>query len=536
MAGWLGVGGRNGSRGSMNRSWEQLASATSAEAEAVPAEQAGAPEAAPSDVGTTAVEASPPSPEVGSGASSAAPGRSLLRRLRGRLPSALSEDGTSVVAGLVLCGLLVSRGANVGLETAGLAANEPFYLPLYRWLVGAYDGIAGVYWPLETPGHYDLLAALQILGGMAAAWWLGRCLRESFALPTWGAPAGALLLLLPYFFGPVPLGNTIGIAALAYPLYLVSLCFLLQGFARADWRRLMGFLLLMPTLMLSAEPFIFFCPAFLVVLAWLLKGYPGPRGPKLALLGLFLAALVSVFLLERLVNLAERGRFAAAPVSGIHKIVAPLYLSDVADEQLFLGEPRLRALYHAFQSRMAARNLRRVDAVNGLVPAPELVGHYQASYSPIMHDVVLPILEQRGRRNWFEIDEVTRTIGWRLLRDKPAAWFSLTFDSMIYGFGGFYPTVFLLAAFGLVGYVQIQRRDALSLVLGTVLLFHLTNVFMAALLGNPPRAAALYSEPAVMVLLLAGLTRLLLGPAGEEAVRGGGNEQEGANQSVDEHP
>ena len=494
----------------MNRTWEPARSAPSAEAEPVPAEmpadeQAAEPGARPT--GTRQPESFIERLWL------------QLRRTSFGLPPALSNQGGLWLAALTLFVLLALGGGRIGQETAGLAAGEPLHLPLYAWLVQAYDALSGEPRPLETPGHYDLLAWVQILAGMAAAWWLARGLRESFRLPSWGAPAAALLLLLPYLFGVERLGNTIGIPALAYPLFLASLCFLLQGFARGDWRRVMGFLLLLPLLMLSAEPFVFLCPAFLAVLLWVLNAYAGPRGPKLALFGFFLSALLAVFLFERLVNLAAHGRFVAAPVSGIHKVVAPLYLSEASDEGLFLGEPRLRALFHAFQSRMAARNLRRIDAVNGLVPAPELVGHYQAAYSPIMRDVVLPILQQRGRQDWFEIDAVTREIGWRLLRDKPGAWFVLTLDSMVYGFGGFYPTVFLLAAFGLVGFVQVQRRDALSLALASVLLFHLTNVFMAALLGNPPRAAALYTEPAVIVLLLASLTRMLVASGeGEERV------------------
>lgn len=510
----------------MNRTWEPLSSAPLAEAEALSA------------VGKEASEAANPEsadPEAAGPDGDNGP-RGPLERLRARLhalssdlPPALRGNGALIAAGLLLFVLLVRRGAKVGQETAGLAGNEPLYLPIYRWLIQAYDGIAGVYGPLDAPGHYDVLAALQILGGMAAAWWLARCLRHSFQLPPWGQPAAALLLLLPYLFGAEPLGNAIAIASLAYPLFLASLCFLLQAFARGDWHLLIGFLLLLPLLIVSAEPFVFLCPAFLVMLAWVLSGYAGPRGPKLALVGLFVAALLSAFLFERFVNLAERGRFVAAPVAGIHKIVAPLYLSDSADEEIFLGEPRLRALFHAFQSRMAARNLRRIDAVNGLVPAPELVGHYQAAYSPIMREVVLPILEQRGRLDWFEIDAVTREIGWRLLRDKPGAWLWLTVDSMVYGLGGFYPTVFLLAAFALVSYVQVRRRDGLSLALGTILLFHLSNVFIAAALGNPPRPAALYTEPAVIVLLLAALTRLLLGPGeqGEQGEAGKVDEENG---------
>ena len=454
--------------------------------------------------------------------------RQQVRRVGAYLSSSLYDQAALPLAGMALFLLLILRGTRSSLQTIGIVDGEPLYLPLYPWLVQIYDAIGGTAQTLETPGHYVPLAALQILGGLAAAWWLARCLRETFTLPPWGAPVAALLLLLPYLVGSEPIGNTIGVAALAYPLFMVALCFLLQSYARGNWRYLVGFLLLMPLLMLSDEPFVFLCPAVVFVLTWLLNGYEGPRGPKLALIAVFLGALLAAFLFERLVNLGQHDRFVSAPVSGIHKIVAPLYLSEPEDEQLFVGEPRLRALFHAFQSRMAARNLRRADAVNGLVPADELVGHYQASYGPIMRDVVLPILEQRGRDDWFEIDRVTREIGWRLLRERPGAWTRLSLESTVHGLGGFYPMTLLLAALAIAGFVQLRRRDALSLTLATILLFHLMNVATAALLGNPTRAAALYTEPVVIVLLLATLTRLLVPPEeetddeGDEAEAGGG--------------
>lgn len=437
------------------------------------------------------------------------PWRLALRLSGPEEPPGRAEILAFAALALGLFVALAWGGARLDPSSAAVIAGAATEPPLYVWLVAAYAWLSGVAPPLAA-AHYDALAALQTLIGLAAARWLGRSLRLAFALPRWLGALASLLLLAPYAFGGAPFGASVAAPALAYPLFMIAMSALLRGFARGDWRWLIAFIVLLPVLLLASKQLAFVVPAFALVLLWVLCAYPGPRRPKAILAGLLVAAVAAGALAERLLVQAETGRFAIAPTAGLSLIAAPLYLADDDDGALFRDRPEQRQLFRSFRREMAARNLRAQDLEQGPVPVSRRAEHYQGARGPILRRAVLPPLRQNGAADAFEIDRWTRHMAYRLMAEKPLAWLRLAFENLVHGLGGAYAAAFLTLVLALAAGIQTRRRDPLSLALATVLLFHLANLLAAALFGADVRHAAGYTAPLTGALLLTALGRAIL--------------------------
>lgn len=401
---------------------------------------------------------------------------------------------------------LTWSGARLGPDGAPLAGAVT-EAPLYSALLAAHGAL------LEAPaardaGSYDLLAAWQVLIGLAAAWWLGRSLRTAFGLPRWIGFLASLVLLLPYALGTKPFGTTIAAEALAYPLFLVALSCLFHGFARGDWRWLIAFIVLLPLQVLASKQLAFVAPAFVLLLAWLLWAYPGPRRPKVILAGLLAAALLAGALAERLTVQAKSGHFSPLPVAGRQMIAVALYLAEDDDGALFRAHPERRALFGAFRREMALRNLRVQDIAQGPVPTADRASHFQASREAIVRQAVLPALRKAGIREPFAIDRETRQMSYRLLGEQPLAWLCLTGGTVVKGLGGPYPAAFLLLVFALTAAAQTRHRAPWSLALASVLLFHLANITGTALIGADIAQATGHTAPPTLALLMIALWRV----------------------------
>lgn len=435
-------------------------------------------------------------------------------------PPSRFERLAFALAVLLLYAALVAAGARLGPDTASLAAGAVTHPPLYIWLLGAYNAAVAIDPPPLNPMHYRLLAALQVALALLAAWWLGRSLRLAFGLPRWAGALAGLALLAPVIAGDPPFGRTVDASALAYPLFLAVMACLLRGIAQGDWRWLIAVILLLPAALLTSGGLGVLVPGFVVVLAWVLWAYPGPGRPKAILAALLVGAVLTAALVERLNVYAEAGDFAPVPDTGPALLAAPLYLAEDADAALFRDRPERRRLFAAMRREMDVRNLRVQDLELGPVPAGGRVAHFQAARDRIVRRAVLPVLREADIAPGLDTDRETRHLAYRLLGDKPLAWLCLAFGSLVQGLGGAFPAGFLVLAFAVAAVAQARRRDPASLALASVLLFHLLNAAVAALIGADVRQAAAVTAPLTLVLLLVFLARALWPGVGDGGAGG----------------
>ncbi len=181
--------------------------------------------------------------------------------LRDRLPIALGGVGL----------LLISRGAELTRDSASYLDAAVYRTPLYPLFLDLLQAIAA---------GKALIAAvvLQAALGLSAISILVRYLRRALGLPTWVTWLTAALLLLPYV-GPLAVANRIQSEALAYPLFLLAMRYLLAAIVEDRAAPLLAAAGLAGAAVLARPQLLFLYPVVaLVALGWSLRRRSRRRG------------------------------------------------------------------------------------------------------------------------------------------------------------------------------------------------------------------------------------------------------------------
>lgn len=401
-----------------------------------------------------------------------------------------------LLAELGIGALVLWRGIELAKDSKGYLDGASYREPLYPLLLDTLELVLG--------GH-ALTGALvvQLLLGLIAVGTIIMYLKRGWGLPEWLAWVGVgLLLVLPYLVAPAVASRVLSLG-IAYPLFLLVMRNLLAAFAEERLDRFAAAAAWAAALILSRLQFLFLVPVLaLASLLWLSDR--ASRKRAVAALTVVAAIAAGTGLAERAYRLVRHGRFAGAPFVGIQLVAGGLYVapSSLADEL----PAETRDLFLALHDAAMQRNL--LAAAN---PSPGGISsyawHYRQNYNEIVWHVVMPELRRRAGGaasddDWFAVEDQLLPLALSLIRAEPIGFARLYLSNFLSGLGYSYTILLVIIAPTLL-IRGLFKRNGVELAIGLVVVTHLANCALVALVEPLKLRYSFYASGLVLLLLIA---------------------------------
>ena len=408
----------------------------------------------------------------------------VARRLAAPAPAARRRGRLfALLAGL----LLAAVAAEIWRKGVLLRPDSRSYMWAAIHRTAAYPALIELVRRLVGPALLPTLVAVQSALGLASATVLALHLRRRFALGVPSALTVLAVLLSPYWV--LWAGNLVLAQALAYPLFLLALRFLIAGTLDGRDRDLALYFVLAAFTLLARPQFLFLHAVSLVVIVAVASSRRGWRR-NLPLVALFAASLLIAPLADRTWRWWRHGTFAGLPYAGHQLIAGALYVSDAEDAALFSGPTR--ELYEAMHGAAVSQRLvARDDNRPPWRPLPGLglplyrIEHFRFVYNKLAWQEAFNLASQKfcpgcpPAAAFLAIDPPLREIAFGILRAHPGRWLLLYLSNLLATTG---PTEWLLIGLLFAAAAARVRRGpdpaARALLLATVV--HVANLGLVA--------------------------------------------------------
>lgn len=404
-------------------------------------------------------------------------------------------------------------------DSIGYLTGDDFRSPIYPLAIDLFRLTFGRYfeWPL---------VAFQLTAGGWALYWFSRRLAKTFELSQRGFALVLALCATPYFGISIQTGNAILSEALAYPIFLLAMGFLIQCIVENKLRPAIHFLLLTTFLVLTRKQFLFLF-VMIVPLLFLLR-HAGLRWSRLAALGILVCCLVPLtHFAESANNYIRHGKLSPVSYTGIQLIVGAIYVSK-ADDAFAIADPGQKHLFEKIHA-MASEKALTLDTLDR-AQQERITNRFQHFLSNYHNLIGIPALvfndlhgmsgDEPGYRE--ALDKEVMSLAITLIRENPIRYATLYVLNLSYGFGGHgigdgyglrgaYFFVLQLAA--LLYLVLAARGDATLLQMRNVAIFlslvHWGNVSEVALLEPVLDRYSFYTSTLWMMTIAALMARAI---------------------------
>ena len=299
----------------------------------------------------------------------------------------------------------------------------------------------------------------------------------------------SVILLTPYFFGDYKFANRILTEGLCYPLYIIGISFFLKYLFQKDYKSFFCFLFCLFFLVLTRRQFLFLYPVIIFMIFYLFFVFKDKKKLLVSFFTFILIAL-SAEIFERYYRYVKYENFSAPPFFGIQFLVAPLYLSEKKDENVFENIEE-RKTFNEFFSLMELKMANIKDFKNSR--NSNFYHHYMANYNIIAWNIIHKNLNERNF-NWFEIDEITSSMGFKLIINDPIKHLKLYFFGLKQMFGGYYLMVFYMMTFLFAIIFSILKKDRLAFLLLFSYLCSFSNFILVSIVEVPIMRYSIYTE------------------------------------------
>lgn len=404
-------------------------------------------------------------------------------------------------------------------DSIGYLTGDDFRSPIYPLAIDLFRLTFGKYfeWPL---------VAFQLTAGGWALYWFSSRLAKTFELSQRGFALVLALCATPYFGISIQTGNAILSEALAYPIFLLAMGFLIQCIAENKLRPAIHFLLLTTLLVLTRKQFLFLF-VMIIPLLFLLR-HAGVRWSRLAALSILVCCLVPLtHFAESANNYIRHGKLSPVSYTGIQLIVGAIYVSK-ADDALAIADPVEKRYFEKIHAMASAKvlTLDTLDSVKDERIANRFQ-HFFVNYHNLMRTSSFAFNEvyglsgsEQGYRE--SLDKAAMSLAITLIRENPIRYATLYVLNLSYGLGGHgigdgyglrgaYFFVLQLAA--LLYLVLAARGDASLLQMRNVAIFlslvHWGNVAEVALLEPVLDRYSFYTSTLWMMTIAALMARAI---------------------------
>lgn len=352
---------------------------------------------------------------------------------------------------------VLTKGAVIAPDSGGYLAMSSYRSLGYPLFLKAYQ--------FFFQDAYGVLVVIQVGIGVLSIDYFLRTLNRYFYFSCFVHMMIFLFLLAPYFVIH-GIGNHILTEALCYPLFFMTLSFLIRFLKNNDLRSLVvaiGFALL---LTLTRSQFIFLWPSFFILITYMLYKN-GSFSSFLRRLLILASVIFSGQMIERTYSYVLTGSFKIVPFVGYQTVVLPLYLSKESDADLF-EKPHERAFFQETYNNLQKRKAHRTHS-NDTNP----LFHYDGLYNMICHQISGAASLKHLSSNPYIRDGQLISISLTLLKSNFSSYITHYVKSIINNLGGYW-SFFTLITFSFLVFVRSFSRP--SLVKETFLMLFMLNM------------------------------------------------------------
>lgn len=385
---------------------------------------------------------------------------------------------------------LVSLGPiKIGMDSVHYLDNSVIRSPFYPIFLDIYGFFFGDY--------YKPLIFLKLSVAFYSVFKLLKYLQNIFNFKNTLFFAFLIILLTPYFFGDYKYANRVLTEGICYPLYLLSLYFLLRTLFERKLTSFIYFLLCLLILMLTRRQFFFMYPVVLITIGYFFFHLRDKKMSVFMLLS-FASTIFFTELVERYYRYHKYEKFSAPPFVGIQLAVAPIYFSDLTNLDLF--DDKLEK--EIIEEIIKEMNLKKINFINSKKGNYEnFYQHFSASYNNIAWKVIYRTMNEKDM-DWFQIDRMCNSIALKLITNDPLKHLKLYFFGFKKMLGGYYWMVFYLIIF-IFSIKKISSKDnELHLLICVSLLSSFSNYVLISLVEVPLMRYTIYTEVIQIVILL----------------------------------
>ncbi len=225
--------------------------------------------------------------------------------------------------------------------------------------------------------------------------------------------------------------------------------------------------------MLTRKQFVFLYPVYVVTLLCS-RNYKKSLGFVIMFFISFIAANVS----ERIYNGITAGHYSGIPFTGIQLVVRPLWMANQADAEIFSGLNK--KVFVSVLQAMDARKVSLSACKENNLPIQCGYHHFLESYNIICWQILYPILNSYGVNSWWEIDKLTLSFSYELIRRNPFNYASEYYSAVKNGDGVYYIALLLLLIISSL--LDIFRNNSVrSQILLMVSMMSIANILLVSI-------------------------------------------------------
>jgi hypothetical protein len=410
---------------------------------------------------------------------------------------------------------LFNRGLIFEADTVGYRNYYSSQPPVYPLLIIFCKFLAGY-------GYDIVLLSVQISIGLIGITAFSFFLYNQFTLNKWIVLLLSIILFEPYMFG-LQTGNKEVTESLAYPLFLFTMKYLLEGVIQKSLRKFIVSFFFAALLILTRAQFMFLYPLYAIIILYLLL-YTTIDKRRIMKLGMiFIAFIIGVFLLNTTYHYIRAGTFSR-PTSGFQLAANAMYVSSLQDSTLF-SDKQEKAIFIEMMT-VAEKNQLTKSSSND---ASNI--HYFFSYSSLVL-LIQETFQQRYKpetvadsialskeynykylknKELIAIEgKMTRSMSKKLLIHNWKQYSRLVLKTVSYELG-YPPGLVRKVAIGICLMILfiIGKRSQELTVLILAVLCHLLNLFVVASVEHMLTRFSFYTDVLVFVLFMSVLFSFL---------------------------
>ena len=386
----------------------------------------------------------------------------------------------SYVVYLLLIAFVFRNGIHTTNDSGSYIGMSSIRSPMYPALIKLFYFIGG--------NHYQIwLFCFQILFGTFGIFVFSSFLHRFFKLKYWLTFLLVLFVAAPYFiYGKI--ANLVMTEAIAYPLFLISVRFLIESVFYKRMKPFAIYLICCIPLWLTRGQFLFFYVISSIVLMLFMFFLKEKRKQIILLLLIFISSIVITNLIERTYSYFLFNKFDKVSLIGVQLSAAAFYLSTSEDVRFLTDSTEIK-FFKGVQDITHKENswnlayVKTTEGNNGL-------GYYQMTYNKIIWQAVFPEAVKcvphseasNDMSGWIYVNKLTKSVSFKLIKQHWKEFSSLIAMNVLFGLGyKYFAFIFLL--FLVVSVVfSIKHKNNFSILYSLLLMIGLLNVLLVSIL------------------------------------------------------
>lgn len=359
--------------------------------------------------------------------------------------------------------------ADLGLENSAMIALIEFYLQIFLGFIGCYL-IANTFQKIfETEALITLLITM--------------------------------IFLSPYY-SPLIFGIHIINNGYAYPLFLITVRYLLLGLAFKEFSSYLKFFIFSTIAIIMRRHFIFLpIIGFVSLIYSFIFHRESYYGKKIFLMLALLASIALPDLSERYVNYLRSGQFITMPFAGFQFAVTPLYISTPEDIG-YIENKGFADLLLNIRNMLGAEGLLYDNTAQ--VEDSPLIFRFRTffeSYEKIAYERLRPLIQEAAAQQPALVDQALIALSLSLIYNNFLRYLMVYSHNIIYHMGGYFMACLMLVIFITSFICHIQRLGKFSLVSLIISFTAFANYILVALLEPVTQEYGFYTDSLAQALI-----------------------------------